>query len=84
MRCLKIIAEHCREAGIEMDVAGSIRPVRTKRSRPNTIKDRAMKMFAEGAPVEKVAQETGYGFRFEELGPAIESCLGRGTGSPKS
>jgi ATP-dependent DNA helicase RecQ len=42
-----------------MDVTGPIRPVRTKRSRPNTIKDRAMKMFAEQKPVDEVARETG-------------------------
>ena len=30
----------------------------------------------------KVAQDTGYRFRFEELRPAIEACLGRGPGTP--
>ncbi|MDY7110377.1 MAG: RQC domain-containing protein, partial [Planctomycetota bacterium] len=58
-RLVKIITEHCRQRDLAMDVAGSIRPTRPKRSRPNTVKDRAMRMFAEGKPVEEVARETG-------------------------
>ncbi|MFC1642126.1 TIGR01777 family oxidoreductase [Myxococcota bacterium] len=38
-------------------------------------------LLASQRALPKVAQDTGYRFRFDELRPAIDSCLGRGPGT---
>jgi len=58
-RFVEAIISYCDEHDLTMDVAGIIRPDRAQRGRANTEKDRAMKLFAQGASIDEVARATG-------------------------
>jgi ATP-dependent DNA helicase RecQ len=56
---LQIIAEHCQQRNVAADQAEHQPIVVVRKSKPNSVKDRAMAMFKQGCPVAEVAAATG-------------------------
>lgn len=58
-RFVEVIGDYCQQNDLEADVAGIVRPARSRQGKQNSLKQRAIEMFAEGASVAEVVSATG-------------------------